>query len=655
MNKAIASLALLKANWDTLHQDYIDCFIPFVVTLMQKEERSTIDVNAICESFKIEYGLTIPYHPMIAILDRARRKGYIQKKHSLYSPATRKIAAANFADVAAEQERKYRKVISEFAKYCQEEFDINISESDADAAAHSFFKEYDLDILFIAQSASSMLPEIGASKAHKFLMKNFVTNAYKREPEIFAFIADISVGHIIANTLLCSDYGQFGEELGNCNFYLDIGFLFSVMGIDGPEKKEAYKEFVQLLSTLGAHTLVFRHTYEEYLGILEGCLQWIDSDSFDPVKASGALTYFKDEEFTSSDIEQFVLNVESRLSALSIEVVERPDPSTDQIYQIDEEKLQELIRGVYKSRDFYFDEMEKDATIYRDVKSISAVCKLRQDRKPTKFSDVNHIFVTTNSTLAYASRIFELQEADCTHFFIPATLTDVFVGTVAWIHSPSKVSINEKRLVASCYAALQPSKTLIRKLVDAADRLNKEGEITDEEVVILKESRVARNLLQRETLGDPDRFNDKTAAMILEKIRARIQREEKERYLEKEAELEAKLKQKEREIHLAREGESTAIAEKERIGRHVAALAEQVSKIVGITFYVLSAIVVATVFIFQAFPEILGDKKALNYFLIAIAVILSAVSLLTGFNFKGIRDTIKRKLKEKIISYSREN
>jgi len=37
MHKTVASLALLKVNWDTLRKDYIENFIPFAVTLMNQK------------------------------------------------------------------------------------------------------------------------------------------------------------------------------------------------------------------------------------------------------------------------------------------------------------------------------------------------------------------------------------------------------------------------------------------------------------------------------------------------------------------------------------------------------------------------------------------------------------------------------------------
>ena len=266
------------------------------------------------------------------------------------------------------------------------------------------------------------------------------------------------------------------------------------------------------------------------MGILDSCLQWIGSEYFDPLRASRTLMYFKDNGFTASDVEQFIAGVDKTLEKLRVEVVEKPPVSSGQAFQIDETRLQELIVQVYSDRSPHFDAVEKDSTLYRDVKSIAAIFKLREGKRPRKLSEAEHTFVTTNSSLAYASRLYEMREEEYPYFSLPTTLTDVFVGTLIWIQSPSKVGISEKRLIANCYAALQPNKPLLRKLVETADRLRAQGDISEDEVTILKESRVARNLLQEQTLGDPERFTDRTAIDILNETRLMIRREERAEY-----------------------------------------------------------------------------------------------------------------------------
>jgi hypothetical protein len=336
--------------------------------------------------------------------------------------------------------------------------------------------------------------------------------------------------------------------------------------------------------------------------------------------------------------------------------MEVPDPNIDQRFQIDEEQLSNLIVKVYKDRIQNFDEEEKEHTINQDNKSISAIYKLRRGRKPRTFREAEKIFVTTNSSLAYASKLFETQEKNSEYFFIPTVLTDVFIGTLVWIDSRAEVTnVNEKRLIANCYAALQPNKKMIRMLADKADEMNKDGTISEGDVSLLKMSRVARSILQEETLGDPDRFTEKTVTEILNQVRTEIRTEEKTRFdedrrkFQKETE-ETQAKADEAE-QKAREGEikySSEKDKKEQLTNHLENLSHRIANIFAWVLYVPAIILVLLVTAFSLFPNYFEINQSLKIILYCLAFLFGVISLITGFNIKGSRDVIKTRLQNKI-------
>ena len=92
MNKAISSLAIVKVNWDAEKKDYIQNFVPFIVALIKKKRYSIIEIDAVRNDFQDEFGLVIPFHPMITILERVRRQGYIKKnQQGKYAPISEKL------------------------------------------------------------------------------------------------------------------------------------------------------------------------------------------------------------------------------------------------------------------------------------------------------------------------------------------------------------------------------------------------------------------------------------------------------------------------------------------------------------------------------------------------------------------------------------
>ena len=235
MNKTIASLALLKTNWDnaTNRKDFLDIFVPFIVTLIKRKNYRSINANAVCTDFVSKYGLVVPYHPMLAILTRTMKAGYIEKRRNgKYVPARDKIVAGDFTESALQQERKYKYVLEQFLEYCQAKHGEKLTKEEAESVFVAFLKDHDLDILFINQDFNTLLPNSSATVSQRYLINSFVEHVNKSNPEIFAFVVDISVGHILANTFLYSDFDKYQGNLSTCSFYLDIGFLFSVMGIN---------------------------------------------------------------------------------------------------------------------------------------------------------------------------------------------------------------------------------------------------------------------------------------------------------------------------------------------------------------------------------------------------------------------------------------
>jgi len=213
----------------------------------------------------------------------------------------------------------------------------------------------------------------------------------------------------------------------------------------------------------------------------------------------------------------FINSVDKTLDEYSIKRIDTtPDPHIYSHYQIGEEKLQRFIIETYGISDIEIQEM--DYTIQKDVQSIFSVYKLRKGRRPQNIKQAKYIFITTNSSLAYANKNFEKEEYG-QGFYIPACVTDTFVGTLIWLKNPHKaVEINERKIIAEIYAALQPSEALLKRYLTEVEKLRNDKKISEDDYILLRESEVARELLAEETLGDPDKYMPKTPIEILDKI-----------------------------------------------------------------------------------------------------------------------------------------
>lgn len=639
MDNVIASLAVLKVNWDHLKKDYIENFIPFIATLIKKYNYDVIDINTVCNDFTKEFGLIIPYHPMLTVVTRAQKRGLIEKGYGKFKPNKEKVAKFEFTRIAEEQLRKQEKITKEFISFVKQNYSVELTSEEAEAAFISFLKDHDLDVLFASQQPI-VLPSIKPSTEKRFLIYKFIRNAYESEPEIFRFIVDIAVGYILASTILYDKFDKFTGKLKKISFYFDTCCILRLIGAEGKEKKDAYIEFFKMLSEEKGNLFILQHTYDEMMGILEDALRWVENPRYDSSLASPVLRYFVENNYKSSDVERFIVNVDRLLEENKIIKIDSPDPNKYKSYQIDEGKLYDTIVGVYKNQSPYFEESEKAITIQRDVKSIASVYKLRKGKNPKNIKEAGHIFVTTNLGLSYASRRFEISETG-DNLNIPACLTDVFVGTLVWLQSPVKVlSLNEKKIIADCYAALQPNDTLIKKFLNEVVKLKSEKKLSDDEYYLLRTHRVAMELLEEKTMGDPNNFTDKTSEEILEEIREGLRLEGEEKYL-KEKEQHAETLSK---LDLAKR-------QKEKIEKSVEVRAEKISNTIGKLLF--TAFVLLFVFgtVVQFSPNFLNNQPLYRGMLILITVLLGLLSVATGFNLKGFRDKIKMVIKKRIIEY----
>jgi hypothetical protein len=239
------------------------------------------------------------------------------------------------------------------------------------------------------------------------------------------------------------------------------------------------------------------------------------------------------------------------------------------------------------------------------------------------------MFITTNNGLAFASSKFQ-RDLGNGGFIYPACLTDVFLGTLVWLQSPARVaSINKRKLIAECYAALQPSPTLLRKYLNEVDQLKDSGKINDEEYYLLRTQRSAMNLLNEKTLGDPDNFTYKTPEEILDLIKQEYQAAPTIKYLETKDRLEETAA----ELELAKN-------ETAELKLRIHERAKKISTILGlIIFWTLVAIFIFGLLI-QITDRIITLPTYLKIPLLVVTIVLGILNIATGLNIKGCRDRI---------------
>jgi hypothetical protein len=665
MKKTLVTLSMIKVALDHHPNinNFLDIYVPLVANLIKKKNITNFNqIEQICTDFIEEYGLIIPHHPMLAIINRLKQLHYFfEIKENYFSLDVDKFNSTDFTITVNTQEYQFNRIIEKYKNFAKDKHGITIDNSTAVDHLIALLNDHDIDMMFINDRKSSILPLVKTTEIDINLVYDYVRFLFENDIEIFSLFSDISFGHIIASTLLFNYENSISIKKRCINYYLDIGILFGLVGINGEYEKKVFEDFIHLLINSGGNIFIFNHSYEEFINIIDACKLWIDNPNYDPIKANRSLANFKSRGYHISDIDIFIEKIPKLLVQYNLQKCDTPDPGANNEHQISDENLQKQIIDVYKKNNPFFDEDEKEETIYLDVKSISAVHKLRNGIIPRNINECDYIFVTRNSTLAYATKLFEASLDISGRFFIPSTVTDVFIGTIIWLNSPNASNLNEinqKRLIANCYAALSPTKSLRGLFLAEVEKSAKDSTLSEDEVYLLKTSSVAQELLQERTLGDPKKITGRTPIEIIEEIKTRerlsAKRElevERIEYTKKVITAESIIKDKQKEIDIKNEEIEAVkgtlnqvISEKKNIIDAVRTRVYKNSNTNAWIIFVVLLLVLIFLFTFQEFGIQISIDNTIIQALKFFVSILNIISITFNINLLKVKEKIFRKL-----------
>ena len=524
VNPLLGSLAHLKATWND-SGDHFDQFLPFIATIIVNRKYKIVDPNILIQDFPREFGFKVPYHPMMTILLRAKEVGLVKKNAAgKFIPNMDAAIRLDFSKESRLHQDRQKQMFFKLKDFAFDRFKISLTIDEAEAGILDLVGSNKNDLIEYAGGKV----EVHLRESHKYAAAKFVEHIYSNDHELFQFLADYEVGLALSNSLLHQDITSYKKFTSGLCCYLDTRFILRLTGIEGIDRKLYYEEFVTTLKESGVRLYLHTHVYDEIIGIITESENWIGNSYYDPTKSSFATQYFVTESFSKSDVALFKVQLKSKLSELGVETIDPPLYEDNQQYLcMDENDLYQRIVDNYRDRNQNFDEDEKKYTILRDVRSILSILVYRKGSFPEAMDSAGHIFITLNNSLAYISKVF-YSEANQFKFCIPPCITDTFLGALVWINSPSKIStIYEKKIIADCYAALQPSQALLKRFLFELDKLKKMEKITTDQYFMLKTHKTALSLLEDKTYGDPDNVTDKTPEEIFSELKERFKSEER--------------------------------------------------------------------------------------------------------------------------------
>ncbi len=526
--RALTSLAILKVNWDD-GRDYIENFVPFAAEALRSAPQDEVSLPELQREIKDLFGLAVPQGALSTILRRCASHGYVRREHGIYRRDASTLGSLDIASKRAEAMREYEALLDKLAAFAKQRFEMELSPDEAESALLGYLEEGAASAL--ASILDGTTHPLSAEKEGKtdYVVASFVAHLYEADPVGFAFLETVVKGSMLSGVLLFPELGGVKRHFDGLRVYFDTAFMLQALGLEGEEAQAPRRELIKLLYEENARLCTFEHTVDEVRSVLEAAESILRAGGKGVrYRYAHTIQHLIDAGYSPSDVELVITRLERSLQALNIRTYPTPGHTID--LGVDETKLRELLQQEVR--------YHRPEALHRDVESLTAIFRLRNDRARPNLESAQAVFVTTNHSLGRGCAMFFNREYPDT--VAPYCILDHVFTTLVWLKRPQDApDLPRKQIIADCFAALSPPDALWRRYHDEIERLQGQGDITDDDYALLRYSPASHNALMDLTLGDTHAFTEGTIAQVLERAHAAARAE---------AEARAKTEQEEKEL-----------------------------------------------------------------------------------------------------------
>lgn len=500
----VASLAILKVNFEVLGRDYIENFVPFVAECLRTSADDVVSLPALQSALRDAFGLSLPLNPLRQILQRAAKAGFVRRESGVFYRIPEACSQSNVALTSARVRSDVDGLVSALRTYAKDAFHVDWTDEHAEGALLGFVGDSGLDVLF-ATTTNAVLPTPDKSREGAFVVGDFASAVRKSQPTLFETLETLIRGALLANALYLPDIGKAAKRFKATKVYLDSTLTIFALGYAGTDRQGPCLELVDLLKRYGAKLCCFDCTVSEIRGILDACAARLRRgqlrDAYGPT-----IDYFISQGLTSTDVDLLAVQLPEALARAGLSIEAKPSFS-EHAYVIDEKGFEEHIQGIIG----YGNPRARE----HDVACVSAVARIRRGRESYEVETCRALFVTTNNELARATRKFF--QANASPGSVALCISDYALGNLLWLKGPTDApDLPKMRLIADAYAAMEPSDQLWRSYLLEIAKLEARGSVSADDYLLLRHSVAAKAALMHLTKGEQTAFSEGTVSEILE-------------------------------------------------------------------------------------------------------------------------------------------
>lgn len=536
-NSLLSTMAILLANYDA-ERDYFSNFEPFVLDCLREwPERRPVKPMELRTEIAGRFSLPdIPINTVTMLRERAARGGYLRRRGQEFYPLLSKLQ--NVPEIAPERTETlahFNALRDSVREYAQRVYGREWSTQQTEAALEAFVDEFGVEMA-IARHAGTLRGDPQTDQALT-IVHSYARRALDRDPVSLGYLEEMVKGSMLTNVVYFQDLGTWTDSLDKLVVYIDTPLALKLLGMEEEERSSAALELLRMMAEFSIPVRIFEHTVEEVMGVLGGIKHGLqrarrrDLDG-ETVGAFNRETveHLLERDVAPSDIEELMSDLGERLRQLGI--LTEPTPAVRRGLSLNERRFEEVLAEAGYT---------KDAQKAKDVRSLTAIHRLRDGRAIQELSSAPAVFLTSNPRLVKASRQFFTAEGHASK--VAHCISDVSFTTQLWLRRPEAGSqVPRKLLMAESYAALRPPPEMWSRYLRKIEKRREQGDIDDRQVKVLVLSNAGREGLLEVTGGDPDAITDETPIEVLsryEEVVTRATTEDRDAAVQSREELRA--------------------------------------------------------------------------------------------------------------------
>lgn len=503
----LTSLAILKANWDEANSSFLDMFVPFITEVLRLAGQP-LSADDVKDLLRRRFGIRMPSATVKSLLDRAVRDDKAERDGAGW----RTVASATTSAVARREReiiRCYEALVAGLIQFAGSRFSRDVSLAEASAVLDRYVDDHGASILVRGSAAELPFgPSAVGERDMDYIVHAFVEQLDRSDPSLFRYLETVVEGSMLASVVWLPDTGAVSRRFRDSTIYLDTEFLLYLLGLAGPVLQGPAEELVQHLKEYGGRVACFDRTLSELRGVIQSKIGKL-SNPTGPRDIAGFLAA---EGWTRSDLEIYAAELERKLRGAGVDVLPSPP------HVIDLTRDESEIEAVLQERVGY----HRDGTRRHDLDNLTSIERIRMGRPQPILEDSRAILVTPNDRLVRAAAEAFLTDPDM--FTWPLVITDEALATLIWLKQPGRYpDLPRKRILADCYAHLQPQPELWAKCLQEVERLHERGAVSDQDVDIMRFHPEARRILMDRTLGDPSSVTTASVTEVIASATALVQ------------------------------------------------------------------------------------------------------------------------------------